>query len=64
MQSCLETRVWSSSGKALGFGLLLFDMRVLEVGPTAFCILFGEDIAVKGEAHSVPSRSCGRVKTV
>lgn len=39
MSFCLccssETRVWGSSGKALGFGLLLFDINVLQMGLSA-----------------------------
>lgn len=45
------------SGRALGFGLLLFHISVLEMDLSAYHILFGEDIAVKGEAHDVPFHS-------
>lgn len=57
MLSCLETWVWGRSGKALGFGLLLADISVLETNLSAYHILFREDIAVKGELHSVPFHS-------
>lgn len=35
VHSRLETRIWGSSGKALGFGLLLFDINVLQMGLSA-----------------------------
>lgn len=43
--------------KALGFGLLSFDVSVLEVDLSAYHVLFGEDIAVIDEGRGVPPHS-------
>lgn len=54
MQSRSETQVYRSPGKLLGIGLLSLRISVLETDLFTYRILLEEDIAVKGEAHSVP----------